>query len=81
MKWAIPVAFTALLLAVALMASEMRTAAQRSKQKRTMADMHNIAARIEKGQSIRSAADAWGHPLRIHRNGPHYSIQAANAEL
>ena len=52
-------------------------AQQRSKQKRTMADMREAATRFENGEPFRTMRDAWGHPMRIRVRGKHYSIRAA----
>lgn len=74
MKW---ITLAVLAVVAGAIASDIRVAMNRSRQKRTMAGMLAIATRIEKGQPVGRAMDAWGHPMRIHRSGPHYSIQAA----
>ena len=56
------------------------TAMQRSKQKRTMATVRNIAVLIEEGKTVTPGKDGWGHRLRIHQTRRHYTIRAAAAD-
>src|SRR5687768_13230352 len=74
MKWIVSTVF-ALLIAIA--ASNVYTALQRSYQKRTMADMRDAALRIEEGKPAGAVVDAWGHPMQVRVREGHYSIRAA----
>lgn len=55
-------------------------ARQRSKQKQTMVTLRDIATRMETGITVTAGEDGWGHPLRIHQTGKHYTIRAAAAD-
>lgn len=77
MKWLI---VALLLIAVAVAGMNLREALQRSRQKRTLANMSVAAAQIDAGVAPTNLLDGWERPMRFHRAGPHYSIRSAAAD-
>lgn len=55
-------------------------AIQRSRQKRTMANMRDAAHAYEEGQPLRAMRDGWGTPIRTHVKGNRYSIISAGSD-
>jgi hypothetical protein len=60
--------------------SELDTARNRSRQKRTMALLRDTAIRIEAGMPVVQPKDAWGYPLQVRVNDSHYSIRSAGSD-
>lgn len=55
-------------------------ALQRSRQKRTMANIRAAATRHEARSPIGKLVDEWGTPMQVRIRGPHYAIRAAMSD-
>ena len=59
---------------------EYLEARDRSRQKRTMATMHETALLLETGQPTGTLRDAWGTPMRFRMRENHYSLRSAGSD-
>lgn len=66
------------LMAIAI--PNFHTALQRSKQKRTLADMRTFVKQLEARKSHVVPRDAWGNAMRVKIAGSHYILRAAAAD-
>jgi hypothetical protein len=60
--------------------SNFHTSLQRSRQKRTMADLRTAAMKIEQGLPPGNVRDGWGNAVRVRITDSHYSLRAAGAD-